>query len=127
MKQVTTLTMTLLLGLAVGAGLMNTLQAQGVKKPAFVIADVEVTDQAGFAAYAAKVPDTLKSYNGRLLVRGRADAKEGAAPQGNIVLIGFDSLADAEKWYSTPPYTALISDRQKSAKTQLFIVEGLPQ
>lgn len=51
----------------------------------------------------------------------------GAAPQGNIVMIVFESLADAEKWYSTSPCNELIPERQKAAKTQLCIVEGLPQ
>jgi uncharacterized protein (DUF1330 family) len=127
MQQTTKLAITLLSGIAVGAGLISTLHAQAVKKPAFVLAEVEVTDPAGFAAYAAKVPDTLKPYNGRILVRGKPDVKEGALPHGTIVVIGFDSLADAEKWYSTPQYAALIPERQKAAKTRLSIVEGLSQ
>jgi uncharacterized protein (DUF1330 family) len=104
------------------------LRAQSVKKPAYIVADVAVTDMPAFQAYAAKVPETLKPYNARVIVRARPDAKEGAAPQGNIVVLAFDSLADAEKWYSTPPYSELIPLRQKSATTQqLYIVEGLPQ
>jgi uncharacterized protein (DUF1330 family) len=127
MKQTAKLAIALLVGFAVGAGVIRTLQAQGAKKPAFVIADVEVTDQTAFSAYVAKVPDTLKSYNGRIIVRSKPFPKEGAAPQGNIVVIAFDGLADAEKWYATPPYSLLIPERQKAAKTQLYIVEGLPQ
>ncbi|HEX3994139.1 MAG TPA: DUF1330 domain-containing protein [Acetobacteraceae bacterium] len=111
-----------------GAGATNILRAQSVKKPAYFVADVAVTDMPAFQAYAAKVPETLKPYNARVIVRARPDAKEGAAPQGNIVVLAFDSLADAEKWYSTPPYSELIPLRQKSATTQqLYIVEGLPQ
>jgi uncharacterized protein (DUF1330 family) len=126
-KQTGKLAMTLLVGLVVGAGAINTLQAQGAKKPAYVIADVEVTDQAAYQAYAAKVPDTLKPYNGRIIVRGKPSSKEGAAPQGIIVMLVFDSLADAEKWYGSPPYSALIPERQKAAKAQIYVVEGLPQ
>jgi uncharacterized protein (DUF1330 family) len=55
---------------------INTTKAQGAKKPAYVIVDVEVTDPAAFAAYAAKVPDTLKTYNGRVIVRGKPRPKE---------------------------------------------------
>jgi hypothetical protein len=36
-------------------------------------------------------------------------------------------MADAEKWYSTPPYHPLIAERQKAAKTRLYFVLGLPQ
>ena len=55
------------------------------------------------------------------------EVKEGAAPQGVYVMLAFDSLADAEKWYSTSPYADLIPERQKSAKSNVFIIEGLPQ
>ncbi len=74
------------------------------KTPAYVIAEVEVTDPAVFRDYAAKAGATLAAYNARLITRGKARAKEGPAPAGNIVVIEFDSLADAERWYSTPPY-----------------------
>jgi uncharacterized protein (DUF1330 family) len=127
MKQAAKVSMSLLVGFAVGAGVINALQAQGTKKAAYVIADVEVTDQAAFSAYAAKVPETLKPYNGRIVVRAKPIPKEGAAPPGNIVLIAFNSLEDAENWYVSPSYSPLILERQKAAKTQLYIVEGLPQ
>jgi uncharacterized protein (DUF1330 family) len=114
-------------GFAGMAGVINASQAQGAKKPAFVIANVDVTDPAAFSAYAAKVPETLKAYNGRLMVRSKPISKEGAAPAGTIVLIAFDSLADAEKWYASPEYRPLIPERERAAKTQLYMVEGLPQ
>jgi len=127
MQQTAKLVLTLLAGFALGAGAIQALQAQGVKKPAYVIAEVEVTDAPAYQAYAAKASDTLKPYHARFLVRGKPESKEGAAPQGNIVMVAFDSLADAERWYSTPPYNELIPERQKAAKTLLYIVEGLPQ
>ncbi len=127
MKQAANLAIALLAGMALGAGAIHTLNAQSVKKPAYVIADAAVTDPAAFQAYAAKVPETLKPYNARFLVRAKPEAKEGAAPQGTIVVIAFDSLADAEKWYGTPPYSDLIAERQKASKAQVYIVEGLPQ
>ena len=45
----------------------------------------------------------------------------------NYVIVAFDSVADAEKWYCTPPYKDLIPERQKAAKSNVFIVGGLPQ
>lgn len=71
--------LTLLAGFALGTGAIQVLQAQGVKKSAYVIAEVEVTDAAAFQAYAAKVPDTLKPYNARIVVRGKPESMEGAA------------------------------------------------
>jgi uncharacterized protein (DUF1330 family) len=110
-----------------GVGGISALHAQATKKPAYIIADVDITDQAGYQAYGAKVPPTLKAYNGRIIVRGKPSPKEGATPQGIIVMLEFDSLAEAEKWWASPEYSALIPDRQKAAKAQIYIVEGLPR
>jgi uncharacterized protein (DUF1330 family) len=38
--------------------------------PAYVIAQVEVTDPELFAQYGAQVPATIEQYGGRYLVRG---------------------------------------------------------
>jgi uncharacterized protein (DUF1330 family) len=127
MNQTKRVGITLLTGVALGAGIAQRLNAQAEKKPAYVVAEVQVTDPAAFQAYAAKVPATLTSYHGRYIVRGKPDAKEGDAPQGVYVILAFDSLADAEKWFSTPPYKDLIPERQKAARSNVFIVEGLPQ
>jgi uncharacterized protein (DUF1330 family) len=97
------------------------------KTPAYVIAEVEVTDPAVFGEYAAKAGPTLAAYNARMIVRGKAHAKEGTQPAGVIVVVEFDSLADAEHWYSSAAYAEIIPLRQRSANTRLFIVEGEPR
>jgi uncharacterized protein (DUF1330 family) len=127
MKQVSKFALTLLAGFALGASAIQGLQAQVQKKPGYVVAEVQVTDPPAFDAYAAKAVETIRAAGGRLLVRGKAEGKEGAPLQGNTVIIAFDSLADAEKWYNEPPYHPLIAEREKAAKTRLYIVEGLPQ
>ncbi len=95
--------------------------------PGYVIVEVEITDPAAFQEYAAKVRPTLAAYNARLIVRGKARAKEGPIPVGNIVVIEFASLADAEAWYGSPAYTEIIPLRQRAANSRLFIVEGEPR
>ena len=96
------------------------------KRPAYVIAEVEITDPAGFQDYVAKAIPTLAGYNARLLTRGHPRSKEGTAPVGDIVIVAFDSLAEAEAWYHSGAYAEAIPLRQRSANTRLFIVEGEP-
>jgi uncharacterized protein (DUF1330 family) len=127
MKTTTRLAVTLLVGLATGAGAITALKAQSTQKAAYLVADVDISDKDAYRAYAAKVPDTLKPYNGRIIVRGAPISKEGAAPQGIIVMLMFDSLDNAQKWYASPAYSALIPERQKAAKAQIYMVEALPQ
>jgi len=127
MKQTAKLALTLLAGFALGAGAIGALKAQGNKPPAYVIAEVEVTDPAGFQQYVAKVPPTLTPYHGQTAARGKPDTKEGAPPNGSVVVLAFDNLANAEGWYGSAAYRELIPMRQRSSKTRLYIVEGLPQ
>jgi uncharacterized protein (DUF1330 family) len=127
MKQAAKLALTLLAGFALGAGAIQGLHAQGGKAPAYVVAEVEVTDPPAYQAYLKKAVDSLNAYNSRIIVRAKPDVKEGAPTWGNIVIATFASLEDAEKWYSTPPYKDLIAERQKIAETRLYIVEGVPQ
>jgi uncharacterized protein (DUF1330 family) len=116
-----------LVGVAIGAGAIGGLKAQGTKKVAYVIAEVEVTDQPAFQQYTANVPATLVPYHGHIIVRGKPDAREGTPLTGNIVIVAFDSLADADRWYSTPPYSELIPERQRASKSRVYIVEGVPE
>ena len=127
MPQAAKFALTLLAGFALGAGAIQGLHAQAGNKPGYVVAEPEVTDPPAFQAYAAKATETIKAANGRVLAFGKPDVKEGALVPGNIVIIAFDSLADAEKWYNEPPYHPLIAERQKAAKTRLYLVEGTPQ
>lgn len=92
------------------------------KRPAYVIAEVEITDPEGFADYVAKAIPTLAGTSARLLTR----SKEGTAPIGDIVIVAFDSPDEAERWYDGAAYGEAIPMRQRAANTRLFIVEGEP-
>jgi hypothetical protein len=46
---------------------------------------------------------------------------------GRFVIIEFDSLQNAQKWYQSPEYQVLIPIRQKASKSTLFIAEGIPK
>jgi uncharacterized protein (DUF1330 family) len=127
MNQMAKFALTLLAGFALGAGAIQGLHAEAGNKPGYVVAEVDVIDAPAFQTYAAKAAETIKAAGGRVLVRAKAKAEEGEPPHGEIVILAFDSIADAEKWYSTPPYQPLIAEREDAADTRLYLVEGLPQ
>ncbi|MBV9249156.1 MAG: DUF1330 domain-containing protein [Acetobacteraceae bacterium] len=66
------------------------------KKPAYVLAEVEITDPPAFPACLAKVPETIKPYNSRLIALGKPVPKDGPAPQGTLAIVALNSLEDAE-------------------------------
>jgi uncharacterized protein (DUF1330 family) len=94
---------------------------------AYLIAEVEITDPATFQDYVAKAGPSVAAHNGRLLVNGKARAKEGTHPVGNVVVIEFPSMDAAERWYGSPAYKDAIPRSQRSANSRVFFVEGLPQ
>src|SRR6266404_6082101 len=95
--------------------------------PGYLVVEVEVTDPAVYEEYRAKVGPMLAAYNARAIARGRPRAKEGPIPVGNVIVIEFPSVADAERFYSSPAYAEIMPLRHRAANTRLFIVEGLPR
>ena len=126
MKANYTLAMGVLAGAAIGVAGAAAIHAQQVKAaPAYLIAEVEVTDPATFQKYADQVRGTLAPFNGRDLVRGgKTMSVEGEAPK-RIVVIAFDSMEKARGWYDSPAYAAIKPIRQSSAKSRLFFAEGI--
>jgi uncharacterized protein (DUF1330 family) len=113
-------------GISLGVAGAEAIHAQQVKTaPAYLIADVDVTDAANFQKYADKVPATLAPFGAQYLVRGgKTQALEGEAPK-RVVVIAFASAEKARGWYDSPAYQVIKSIREGSAKSRLFIVEGL--
>jgi uncharacterized protein (DUF1330 family) len=83
---------------------------------AYVVGQITVKDETLWAEYRSKVPATLAPWNAELVFRGQqARALSGECPHADIVVIRFASLADADGWYKSEAYQALIPLRQKAA------------
>jgi len=121
------LALAVLAGVSIGVAGVMAIQAQQAKTPpGYVIAEVEVTDRTGMQKYGEKVAETLAPFNHHYLVRGHnIQALEGEPPKGGIVVIAFDSAEKAREWYDSPAYEAIKPIRQSSAKSRIFIVEGV--
>jgi uncharacterized protein (DUF1330 family) len=120
------LVLVLLAGVAIGVGCGTAIHAQQAKAvPAYVIAEVDVTDPATFQKYSTQVPGTLAPFDAHFLVRGgKTQSVEGDAPK-RIVVIAFYSMEKAQSWEDSPAYDAIKPIRHSSAKSRVFIVEGL--
>jgi uncharacterized protein (DUF1330 family) len=120
------LALAVLAGVVIGVAGATVIHAQQVKAPpAYVIAEPEVIDAATFQKYGQAVPGTIAAFDGHFVVRGgKTEAVEGDAPK-RFVMIAFDSMEKARAWYDSPAYEAIKPLRFNSAKTRLFIVEGI--
>ena len=120
-----------LAGLSVGipggiAGGIAIRAQQAKTPPGYVIAEVNITDLSTFEKYGEQVPGTLAPFNHHYVVRGnKYQSLEGEPPTGGVVIIAFDSVEKAREWYYSPAYAAIRPIRQSSAKSRIYIVEGL--
>jgi uncharacterized protein (DUF1330 family) len=122
------LMLVMLAGIALGVAGATAIHAQQAKVAAgYVIAEVEVSDTAAFAKYAAAVPGTLAPFNGQYVIRaGKITPVEGDAPKQRFIVIAFDSVEKAKAWEDSAAYEAIKPIRHASAKSRVFIVEGVP-
>ena len=94
--------------------------------PAYVIAEIEVTDPEAYAPYRARTPDVIAAHGGRFLVRGGAvEPREGAPPAGRVVVIEFPDMEAARRFYDSPAYQAILPLRQAASQGRLYLVEGM--
>jgi uncharacterized protein (DUF1330 family) len=94
--------------------------------PAYVIAEVTVTDPQGFEEYRQMVPATVAKYGGKFIVRGgQMEKMEGNWEPKRLVILEFDSAERAKQWWASEDYREAKALRQRTAMTNLVIVEGV--
>ena len=93
---------------------------------AYIVVDLEITDAEGFARYREMVPATLEAYGGRYLVRGgELETLEGSWHPPRFVVLEFESVEQAKRWWDSEEYREARDLRQATAKTQMIVVEGV--
>ncbi len=94
--------------------------------PAYLIADIEVTDPVGYEEYKKRVPTIIAAHGGRYLARGGAnEVLEGTWRPRRSAIIEFPSLASVKAFWESPEYQPLREIRERSAKSNLVAIEGL--
>ena len=113
--------------LAVGLAGGAYLHAQTAQSPAYIIAQVQVTDPDGWKQYISALPATLEPYHVKTLARAPAVALDASTPPaGSTVILAFASMDDVKAWWNSAAYQAIIPLREKSAKTIAYALPGLP-
>ena len=93
---------------------------------AYIVVQVEVQDQATYGEYVKLVPASLAAYGGRFVVRGgKTETLEGSWNPPRFVMLEFESVEQAKKWWASPEYAPAKAMRQKSAKTEMLVVQGV--
>lgn len=93
--------------------------------PAYIYANVEITDPAAYETYRREVPALIAAHGGRYLVRGGAvTVLEGAGVPQRQVILEFPSMTQLRAFYDSPDYQRLVAIRQAASTGTLFAIEG---
>ena len=92
---------------------------------AYVITYLEVTDPQAFQAYRHAAGPTFAPYGGKpIVVDGAFEVLEGMIQPRSVVVVEFESMEQARRWYASPEYAKTIPVRQQAANASLILVEG---
>jgi uncharacterized protein (DUF1330 family) len=94
--------------------------------PAYVIVEVDVSDPEQYTRYQAAVPASLEANGGRFLARGGETATlEGDWRPKRIVVLEFEDLEAAKRWYDSPEYLEARAAREGAATMRMIAVTGV--
>jgi uncharacterized protein (DUF1330 family) len=94
--------------------------------PAYVLAEIEITNPEGYKEYTKAVVPTIEQYGGKFLHRGGEVTKfEGEWPERRRVLLEFPSVEAARRWWDSPEYAKPKAMRQAASKGRLILFHGL--
>lgn len=91
----------------------------------YIIANIRPHDMDGMKRFSEASAPVIAEFGGRILVRDlRPDLREGDL-QGMSIVVEFDDVITARRFYESTGYTDAKAIRQAAADTDLRIVEGL--
>jgi uncharacterized protein (DUF1330 family) len=92
---------------------------------AYVVVEVDVKDPECYTDYRAMVPASLEVYGGKFLVRGGAvENLEGSWQPSRFVVLEFESVEQAKRWWDSDEYREARNLRQATSDTKMIVVEG---
>ena len=93
---------------------------------AYIIAQASVTNPEQYEGYKALAGAAVSKYGGKYIVRGGAThLLEGDWAPPRLVILEFDSVEQAKRFYDSPEYRAAREQRLGAAQMNMLVVEGL--
>ena len=124
--------LTLLAGIAAGAGGAQVLHA-ATKPPVYLVGEIDVANPEGYAKeYLPKARAIIKAHGGELVAAAGAAATgpqvmpvDGAAPK-RVVIYRYPDADAVLAWRHDPAYEAVRAVGEKYAAYHTFAVQGAP-
>jgi uncharacterized protein (DUF1330 family) len=94
--------------------------------PAYVIVETDITDSERYEQYKAASPAAIAAGGGRFLARGGDLAVlEGDWNPSRLVILEFEDLAAAKRWYESVDYQQAKKLREGAARLRMVAVQGV--
>ena len=94
--------------------------------PAYVIAETDIIDPEQYEQYKAASPGAAAAGGGRFLVRGgEITVLEGDWQPSRLVMLEFEDLAAARRWYESEIYQEAKQLREGAAHLRIVAVQGV--
>lgn len=118
--------LSLVSGMAIGAGAMKTIQAQA-KPPGFVVAEIDVSNVEAYnKEYVPLATKALGGAGAKFLVRGgKTMAITGDSPASRVAIVQYETLEQAYAAYTSPAYKEASAVGQKYGKFRIWAAEGV--
>ena len=95
--------------------------------PAYNVVDIEVQDAETYDRYKTLAPASIAKYGGKYIARGgNTEVLEGSWSPTRLVILEFPDAERARAWWSSAEYAEGKGLRQRSARTNMVLLEGLP-
>jgi uncharacterized protein (DUF1330 family) len=96
--------------------------------PAYLLIEAKVSDPLAYATCEELAAAAVSKYAGRYLARdSRSEVLEGQwSKPGHLLVIEFDSVLQAKKFYNSAEYAAARAARANAAEINTLLVDGLP-
>ena len=92
---------------------------------AYVIGEAQITNPEAMKAYGPLIAAAVEKFGGRYLARGaKPEVLEGSGSAHNILIIEFDSVEVARRWYASPEYAAAKAVRQGASDLRLIVIDA---
>jgi uncharacterized protein (DUF1330 family) len=94
----------------------------------YVIAQLKMTDRAGYNRYQARFFDVFRKFNGRLLSADESPSVvEGDWNRDKLVLMSFPDETAYHAWADSPEYLEISKDRKAAAQAIVLLAKGFTQ
>lgn len=93
---------------------------------AYIIVEVDITDAAGYRAYSMLAVPSIQHFGGKILAASDTiETLEGDWHPKRVVILEFESIEQAKRWYHSEEYTPLKEMRFKATNSRGGLVPGL--